>query len=436
MPMIATAGAVHLHGVHGRGDMELMLLVAFMLSYAVLDAACRVRAAQGRCRTAWLTGGSLVVGLGIFAFHFVALLSVELPLPITADPMTFGISAVTAVIAAAGALHHVNRGVAGLPPLAISAGLKGFALIATHYTSVAALHVPATIAYRPWTVAASAVIAIGVSGASLALAERLRSEEPGRAAIERVVGALVMAAGLVALHHVSAGSGQFVPDGLWVEHATRGHHLHELAQAWLTPWVVGGGVAAVSAFAAAATLSRRAHWRQQTSPSHDRLTGLGNRELLRKRLAQALDHGAPCAMVTVRIKRFEQIRQRLGRPDAERLLVRVGQRLRSAARPDDLVAFMGAAEFAVLVLDDRPEVVHDVADRIDERLGCPVKLGTLTVLVPTALGTATPVRDDTPGDVVRRAQIASRRTATRPPLSVLEGGATEAPDNVVELRAA
>src|SRR3954470_6818956 len=128
MPIIASVGAVHFDGEQGPGDFELMLLVAFLLSYAILDAACRVRATHGHRRTAWLIAGSLVIGLGIFAFHFVALLSVEVPVPMSAAPVTFGVAAVTAIVAAAGALHHVNRGVSGLPPLAVSSGLKGFAL--------------------------------------------------------------------------------------------------------------------------------------------------------------------------------------------------------------------------------------------------------------------------------------------------------------------
>ena len=45
MQTIASAEAVH--GAHGTDDMQLMLLVAFLLSYAVLDAACRVRSAHG-----------------------------------------------------------------------------------------------------------------------------------------------------------------------------------------------------------------------------------------------------------------------------------------------------------------------------------------------------------------------------------------------------
>src|SRR3712207_4600976 len=148
--LLADAGhaGAHLHGGHGANDMALMVLIACGVCFAILDAGCRVRAAHGRARLAWLVGGSLVIGLGIWAMHFVALLSLSLPLPMTMDPVILGISAVTAVIAAAGALYHVNRGVAGVPPLVVGAGLKGFALIATHYTNVAALHVPAEMHYH------------------------------------------------------------------------------------------------------------------------------------------------------------------------------------------------------------------------------------------------------------------------------------------------
>jgi diguanylate cyclase (GGDEF)-like protein len=427
MPFIASVGAVHFDGEQGPGDLKLMLLVAFILSYAVLDAACRVRGTHGHRRTAWLIGGSLVVGLGIFAFHLIALLSVELPVPLSADPVTFGVSAVTAVIAAAGALHHVNRGAAGLPPLAISAGLKGFALVATQYTSVAGLHIPATIDYRPLMVTASVVIAVAVSGFGLVLAERLRSESPGRAALERVAGALCMALGLVALHEVSTDAGSFVADDVWGGYVLHAHQLHQLGQVWMVPWVVGAGVVTVAALGVAATLSRRARWREQASPCNDRLTGLANGAVLRQHLSTALAEGRPCTVVGVRIERFEQIKQSLGRADADRLLVRVGQRLRSAARPSDLVTCPGPAELAVLIADDRAEVAQEVAARITERLAAPIKLGPLEVVVPAVVGVAAAASGDQPADVVRRAHA-------RPALTLLAGGL--GPDAAPELRAA
>jgi NO-binding membrane sensor protein with MHYT domain/GGDEF domain-containing protein len=425
MPISATT--VHLHGAHTSTDTALMLLIAFMLSYAILDAACRVRSAHGHRRTLWVVGGSLVIGLGIFAFHFIALLSVELPLPMTADPVVFGVSAVTAVIAAAGALHHVNKGVSGLPPLAVGAGLKGFALVATHYTSVAALHVPATIDYKPQYIAASVVIAIAVSAAGLALAERLRSETPGRAVLERAIGALTMAGGLLVLHQVSADAGQFVPDDIWVAHATHGHHLHQLPEAWLLPWVAGAGAVAVTVLGVAATLSRHAHWRRSTRPTTELLTGLPNGALLRDHLAAALAEDRPPALIAVRVQHVEALRRGLGRRDAERVLMRIGQRLCAAARPSDLVACLGQGEFAVVVADHRPEVGREVGERVAKRLATPVKLGALEIVVETLIGATTARVREEPRDVLQRAQLAAHRSTARPALTLLHGGLAEQP---------
>jgi diguanylate cyclase (GGDEF)-like protein len=413
MHTIASAEAVH--GAHGTDDLQLMLLVAFLLSYAVLDAACRVRAAHGTGRTLWLVGGSLVVGLGIFAFHFVALLSVGLPLPLTADPMTFGVSAVTAIVAAGGALHHVNRGVGSLPPFAISAGLKGFALVATHYTSMAALHVPAQIAYDPAFVIASIVIAVGVSAAALWLAERLRAETPGRAALERAAGALVMAIGLIAMHSISAKAGRFVPDPGWGEHATA-EHVHHLPEVWLLPWVVGAGTIAVVGLAIAATISRRSHHRERTSPTRDRLTGLPNGVLLRERLTDHIADGDGCTLVIVRLRRFEQLKTRLGRRDTDCLLARVGQRIHGASRPEDLVARLGDSEFAVLVRDGRESVGDEIAHRIADRITAPIRVGDLLVVAPALVGAATTHDGETAADLLRAAQLAAQRSRPVEPL--------------------
>src|SRR3954454_6238617 len=280
------AGHAHVHGAggHGLGDMALMIAVACAVSYAVLDAACRVRSAHGRARLVWLMAGSLVVGLGIWAMHFVALLSLQVPLPMTEDPMTLLVAAVTAVIAAAGALHHVDRGVNGVPPMVVSRGLKGFALIATHYTMMAALHIPAEIKYDPRMVLVSVALAVTISTGMLSFAEKLRAERPSRAAAERLLAALLMGFSLGAMHHAAMASGRFIPDDIWREHFYRGGHVHLLPEAWLEPWVAGGALVAVGALAAAAALSRWRHLKHASRPSSDRLTGLPNGALPRDAL--------------------------------------------------------------------------------------------------------------------------------------------------------
>src|SRR3954470_21154769 len=340
------AGHSHLHAAgHGAGDMVLMVLVACAVSYAVLDAACRVRAAHGRARMPWLIGGSLVVGLSIWAMHFVALLSLKVPLPITEDPVTLGISAVTAVVAASGALYHVDKGVGGINPLVISGGLKGFALVATHYTNMAALHIPASTKYDPVMLGVSVVLAVTCSIGTLSFAERLRSERPSHAALERGAAALVMGGCLTIMHHAAMNAGRFVPDDIWREHFYRGGHVHALPEAWLEPWVAGAALGAVLVLGFCAHVRPRPPHSRAHAPAADRLTGLPNGALLRHRIERALAEERPCAVLAVRIERFEGITQRLGRREGEKLLVRAGLRLRAAVRPTDLAARLGGSDY-------------------------------------------------------------------------------------------
>ena len=178
-------------------------------------------------------------------------------------------------------------------------------------------------------------------------------------------------------------AGRFVPDDIWRQHFYHGHHFHVLPEAWMEPYVAAIALGAVSLLAVAATVSRWRHHKQGTRPAPDRLTGLPNGALLRDRLATALADGDGCAVVAVRIENFEPLVHRLGRREGERLLVRVGLRLRAAVRPEDLAARLGGADYAVLVAGG--EAAGMVAERVHERLGMPVKSGALQVMVPVAV---------------------------------------------------
>jgi NO-binding membrane sensor protein with MHYT domain/GGDEF domain-containing protein len=393
-----------------------MVVLAFVVSYAVLDGACRVRAAHGPSRVAWLACGSLVVGLSIWAMHFVALLSLRSRLPMTEDPVTLGVAAVTAVVAAAGALYHVDRGAGGVPALAVSGALKGFALVATYYTMMAALHIPAAIAYEPLLVAGAAALAVAVSIATMSFAERLQAERPARAALERLVIAAAMAGGLVLMHEIARRSGHFVPDAGWQdEFRAAGGESHVLPQAWLAPWVTAAAIAGGGALAIAATLSRwRAHDRG-TRPAGDGVTGLPNTAALRERLGAELDSSAACAVIVLRVDDLGAIRRRLGRRGAEDLVVRLGWRIAGAVRPGDQVGRLSRAEYAVVVGDLR--AVGAVAESVRERLGAPVRSAGLLVVVPVAVGIAAARPRDTATSLLARAQHAARRDAPRAPLA-------------------
>ena len=87
----------------------LSVLIAVLASYAALDLAGRVTAARGRARFHWLIGGSVTMGLGIWAMHYVGMLALKLPVAIFYDWPTVLASLLTAMLASWVALFVVSR---------------------------------------------------------------------------------------------------------------------------------------------------------------------------------------------------------------------------------------------------------------------------------------------------------------------------------------
>ncbi|HWV89124.1 MAG TPA: PAS domain S-box protein, partial [Burkholderiales bacterium] len=113
--------------------------------------------------------------------------------------------------------------------------------------------------------------------------------------------------------------------------------------------------------------------------SHDALTGLPNRALLRDRVEQAIVHarrtGSRVAVMYVDLDQFKLVNDSWGHPAGDALLVEVGTRLRSAMREGDTVARLGGDEFVVLLADlARPNDSALVARKIAAALAPPIVL--------------------------------------------------------------
>lgn len=86
--------------------------------------------------------------------------------------------------------------------------------------------------------------------------------------------------------------------------------------------------------------------------THDALTGLGNRLLVRQRLEEALRRTEPgqVGLLFCDLDGFKAVNDRLGHEAGDELLRKVAQRLGHSVRPGDLLARFGGDEF-VIVLD-------------------------------------------------------------------------------------
>ena len=99
------------------------------------------------------------------------------------------------------------------------------------------------------------------------------------------------------------------------------------------------------------TERRRAEARLTQLASHDALTGLPNRVLLRSRLERRLEVPRPrstSAVLFLDLDFFKLANDQIGHENGDLLLREVARRLEQAVAPGDLVARLGGDEFAIL----------------------------------------------------------------------------------------
>ncbi|WP_143096391.1 bifunctional diguanylate cyclase/phosphodiesterase [Ectothiorhodospira mobilis] len=148
---------------------------------------------------------------------------------------------------------------------------------------------------------------------------------------------------------------------------------------------------------------------------HDPLTGLPNRALMMDRISQALAQARrdrhPLAVVFIDLDDFKVVNDSLGHSQGDRLLVRIGERLRALLREGDTLARFGGDEFILLL--SRLEHIQDairVVEQIQTALAPPVDLDGKEVAVSVSIGVAFyPNDSDGPEELVRHADAAMYR---------------------------
>jgi signal transduction histidine kinase/CheY-like chemotaxis protein len=214
----------------GHYDTPLVLVsifVAIVASYAALSLAGRVSESRGRAMLAWIVGGAIAMGSGIWAMHFVGMLAFRLPIPIAFD-LSLTVASLLLPIAASGlVLWQVSRAELGWKRLGVSAVLMGIGINAMHYTGMAAMRMEPGIVYDPRLFALSVAIAIAASGLALWIAFHLRHNVP-HVWLPRIGAAVVMGAAIVGMHYTGMAAASFPLDSVCTA-ASRGVNQDGLA---------------------------------------------------------------------------------------------------------------------------------------------------------------------------------------------------------------
>ncbi|GIM91853.1 hypothetical protein Ato02nite_036460 [Paractinoplanes toevensis] len=142
--------------------------------------------------------------------------------------------------------------------------------------------------------------------------------------------------------------------------------------------------------------------RLQYEVSHDGLTGLANRALLRDRLAAALAGPGPAAVLLVDLDDFKTVNDLLGHEVGDRLLVSVARLLHAEVGDGALPVRVGGDEFAVL-LTAGPDP-EELAERLLTALTHPISEHRL--LVQASIGIAVAAPGATVDSVLLNADVA------------------------------
>jgi diguanylate cyclase (GGDEF)-like protein len=143
----------------------------------------------------------------------------------------------------------------------------------------------------------------------------------------------------------------------------------------------------------------------------DSLTGLPNRALFLNRLGHALAQtgreDGPVAVLLLDLNHFKMVNDSLGHDAGNVVLVGVAERLRASVRPGDTVGRIFGDEFAVLLgAPSNTDEARRVAGRIQERLQEPLEVEGQEVFVSPSIGIALGNTQDSPEEVLRRADLA------------------------------
>jgi PAS domain S-box-containing protein len=201
-------GPIAIHGAYDDRLVVLSVLIAIFASYAALDLTGRVTASRGGARLAWLTGGAIAMGSGIWAMHYTGMLAFRLPIPVYYHIPTVALSLLAAILASAIALFVVSRPRVTAVHVGAGSALMGAGIATMHYTGMAAMRLAAMHEYDRELVLISVLLAVVIAFAALNLTYYVRNENRGRWLQLGI--ALVMGLAIPAMHYTGMAAVSFV----------------------------------------------------------------------------------------------------------------------------------------------------------------------------------------------------------------------------------
>lgn len=358
--------------------------ISMVAAYAAFSLSDRMRSAQTvGSRRMWLMGGATAMGMGIWSMHYLGMLAVRMDMPVAYFVPTVVVSLVLAVGAAAVALLMVSARRMTWKRLMAGGTLMGVGIGGMHYVGMAAMRMSATQTYDPVIVAASVLVAVGLSTLALWLGFALNNQQR-HSDRERLLGGAVMGAGIAAMHYTAMAAVSFHANAMefstaWtVQIGSLGMVAIGMATAFILAVALGSAALDRRQFQALQTAQQSLLQAQQDLLRQQRelmesqqqlveanallnelsirdgLTGLHNRRhfdaMFTTEWKRAVRRQRPVALLMIDVDCFKALNDAQGHQRGDACLRELARVLDARPRRGhDVVARYGGEEFAVLL---------------------------------------------------------------------------------------
>jgi PAS domain S-box-containing protein len=200
---------------YGHYNAPLVLLsisVAIFSSWMSLQLAAQAQASSKHTlRAMALLAGSLALGCGVWAMHFIGMLAFDLCTRVDYDPRMTLLSIVPSLGASYVALSLLARQRVTRWPLIGGGVLVGAGIGAMHYTGMQAMRMSLSLRYDPAVFALSIVVAVALATLALWVRFSLRAfRERIDARLLSLISAAVMGCAIAGMHYTGMAAARFV----------------------------------------------------------------------------------------------------------------------------------------------------------------------------------------------------------------------------------
>ena len=386
------------------------IVIAVMASYVTLGLARRVHLASGGIGRIWWLIGSMVMGTGIWATHFIGMQAFQLPILLGYRGALTLISWVAAVAASALAFGVTTKTEYRWPHFVTASLAMGGGICAMHYLGMLAIDMSIPIVWNWSFVAISVVIAVLASATALSLFRIMFSLSGKKLRLFQVLAALVMGFAICGMHYTGMSAASFASGAICLSaEALNGPELTTIIVLTTAMLLIAAMFSTVldarlqsTAFKLNESL-KESNSKLQLANNElrqrafaDPLTNLPNRLLFEDRLIHALlrlertnrsSVKDRLGILFVDLDGFKPINDSFGHAAGDEILIGAAQRLLAQARSSDTVARVGGDEFLVLLEDAQDAAAcMAVANRILKSLSQPFQLGNKELQITCSIG--------------------------------------------------